>query len=376
MRFLERERAVLDLFAPNLDKELAELPLPVLESRESPAVAMFRDSAGPGLLVPTEYGGLGASALDAVRFQRAIGARSPSLAVGTTMHHFSIASIVSLGQESTGFEWLVLEAVARDHRLVASGFAEGRPGQGTLSPSLRSVRTDNGYLVSGTKKPCSLSRSMDILTASIAIEGDDGEPVMGVALIPAESPGISVTPFWNSWVLAGAESEAVVLDDVFVHEDLIVKTSVGFGHQLDRITLLSFLWFEAVITAGYLGAASALAERVFASDRVLNGEKMRLLVEIESAAQLLEGMARAQSELEPDPEAFARCLLGRYGAQDAIIRATAMAVEMLGGMAFIGGPDVAYLAACVHAAGLHPPNRLSVADTFADYVRGGQIQVS
>ena len=261
------------------------------------------------------------------------------------MHHFSMASIVSLGEESTGFEWLLLEAVARDHRLIASGFAEGRPGQGTLSPSMKSVKTDGGYLVSGAKKPCSLSRSMDILTASIAVEGEHGEPVMGVALIPAESPGIEIMPFWNSWVLAGAESEAVVLEDVFVHDDLIVKTSVGFGHQLDRITLLSFLWFEAVITAGYLGAASALAERVFANNRVLNGEKMRLLVEIESAAQLLEGMARAQAEIEPDPEAFARCLLGRYAAQDAIIRATAMAVEMLGGMAFIGGPEVVDLAA-------------------------------
>lgn len=376
MKFMELDRLTLERLVPGLDKALAEVPLEVLESRQSPAVRLFRESPGPGLLVPAEFGGAGASMLEAIRVQRAIGARSPSLAVATTMHHFSLASIVAIGEASTGFEWLVLEAVARDHRLVASGFAEGRPGKPILSPTMTTEKVKDGYIVSGSKKPCSLARSMDILTASIAIEGDDGRPVMAVALIPAESPGLSIRPFWNSWVLAGAESEEVVLDHVFVHRELIVSTTVGFGHQLDRLTLFSFLWFELLISAGYIGAISTLAERIFAGARASDAEKTRLLCEVEGAALLLEGLAREHAAGEHGNEAFARCLIGRYAAQDALTRAASLCVELLGGVAFIESPEVAYLVAASQAVALHPPNRTSMTSALAAYTQGQAVNVA
>jgi alkylation response protein AidB-like acyl-CoA dehydrogenase len=373
---MELDRLTMQRLVPGLDKALAEVPLEILESRQSPAVRLFRESPGPGLLVPAEFGGGGASMLEAVRIQRALGAYSPSLAVATTMHHFSMASIVALGEASTGFEWLVLEAVAQDHRLVASGFAEGQPGKPILSPTMTTERVQDGYIISGSKKPCSLARSMDILTTSVAVEGDDGQPVMAVALIPAESPGLSVRPFWNSWVLAGAESEEVVLDKVFVHRELIVKTTVGFGHQLDQLTLFSFLWFELLIAAGYLGAVSALAESVFAGTRATDSEKTRLLCEVEGAALLLEGLAREQAAGEQGNEAFARCLIGRYAAQDALGRAASLCVELLGGVAFIKSPQVAYLLAASHAIALHPPNRTSMTSALAAYTQGQAVNVA
>ena len=375
MKFLEADRQTLERLVPRLDKALAEVPLEVLESRSSPAVGLFRESSGPGLLVGREFGGTNATMLEAIRVQRAIGTRSPSLAVATTMHHFSMASIVALGESSTGFEWLMLEAVARDHRLIASGFAEGQPGKPILSPTMTAEKAENGYIISGSKKPCSLARSMDILTASIAIEDEEGRPTMAVALIPAESPGLSIRPFWNSWVLAGAESEEIVLDRVFVHRDLIVSTSTGFGHQLDRLTLFSFVWFELLISAGYLGAVCALAERVFASSRVLDSEKTRLLCEVEGAALLLEGLAHAHQAGDAGSDLFARCLVGRYAAQDALRRAASMSVELLGGVAFIKTPEVAYLVAATHALALHPPNRTTMFGALAEYTRGGEVNV-
>ncbi|GEB48912.1 MULTISPECIES: acyl-CoA dehydrogenase family protein [Streptomyces] len=376
MKFLERERQTLEQYIPHLDKALAEVPLHVLESKESPGIGLFRDSAGPGLLVPTEFGGSGANAVDAVRVQRALGARSPSLAVATTMHHFSMASIVSLGDDSTGFEWLLLEAVARDHRLVSSAFAEGKPGQPILSPGMQATPVEDGYLVSGRKKPCSLSRSMDLITAGIAVDGDDGKPVMAVAVIPTETPGVRIEPFWNSWALAGAESEEVVIEDAFVHRDLVIETSVGFGHQLDKLTLYSFLWFELLITASYVGAVSALAERVFEKGRAPKSDQVQLLCEVEGAALQLEGLAREHEAAEHDNEAFARLLIGRFAIQDALARAASSCIELLGGVAFVSSPDVALLLASSHALALHPPNRTGSIDSFTDYINGGRINVT
>ena len=186
----------------------------------------------------------------------------------------------------------------------------------------------------------------------------------------------SIRPFWNSWVLAGAESEEVLIERVFVHRELIVSTDVGFGKELDDLTLFSFLWFELLITAGYVGSVSTLAEHVFNGSRGSDSEKARLLVEVESAAMQLEGVAR-EYEIGPhDHDTFARCLIGRYSAQDALSRAASMCVELLGGVAFVKSPEVAYLLAASHAMLLHPPNRTSMATALAEYTRGGEVNVA
>ena len=104
----------------------------------------------------------------------------------------------------------------------------------TRTEAATAAREGDNWRVSGSKRPCSLSRSMDLLTASVAVPDEDGGSRLGVALIPAESPGIRVEPFWSSWVLAGAESDAVILEDVEVHPDLVVYPEIGLDGQLDR----------------------------------------------------------------------------------------------------------------------------------------------
>jgi len=96
MSFLGTARETLDRYMPGLDKQLEAVPLADLEKPGNEALAMFRASGGPALLVPAEFGGMGATIAEAVHVQRAIGSRSPSLAVATTMHHFSVASLVEL----------------------------------------------------------------------------------------------------------------------------------------------------------------------------------------------------------------------------------------------------------------------------------------
>ncbi len=103
------------------------------ESAQSGYRALPRQR-GPGLLVPVSCKGKGATALDALRVQRALGSRSPSLAVATTMHHFSMATLVGLVTDGEGLEWMLVEGVASGNRLVASGFAEGRPGPASSRP--------------------------------------------------------------------------------------------------------------------------------------------------------------------------------------------------------------------------------------------------
>lgn len=378
MEFLSRERCALETILPGLDAKLAEHPLDALEREGGPAIELFRAAGGPALLVPMEHGGRGASAVEAVRVQRAIGSRSPSLAVASTMHHFSVASLVFLSRAGEGFEWMILEGIARNAQLVASGFAEGNPGQSILTPTMRAGRRNGGYVVSGVKKPCSLSRSMDLLTASVALPGDDGEPgALAVALIPAREPGLEVRPFWRSPVLAGAESDEVVVNEVEVPDQLLIRAGGGAGGELDDLQSATFVWFELLMTASYVGAASALAERALLAAKGDAGDRVAACCELEMSMAAVEALAGALDEgAGADDDALARALLVRYAAQSAVSRAATGAAEALGGMAFVSSSDVGYLLAASRALAFHPPPRARMTGQLVDALAGKPLKVA
>jgi alkylation response protein AidB-like acyl-CoA dehydrogenase len=301
-----------------------------------------------------------------------MGSRSPSLAVATTMHHFSVATLAEMAAVQVGEEWLLLEGIARQKLYVASGFAEGRTGAGILSSQMLVRRTPEGLLLHGSKKPCSLSASMDLLTASVRVPEGDGD-TLAVVVVPAGTPGLERRPFWGSPVLAGAESDEVVLTDVLVPESLIAYW--GQGGSAKRVQERSFLWFELLIAASYLGAASALVEHVLREGKGTAGERALLGIEAEAAMAALEGVASAMTTGEEGQNLLARALFVRYAVQRAVERAAALAAELLGGMAFVGSPEVAYLLAACRALAFHPPSRGQGGPALDAYLAGGDLMV-
>ncbi|MCF3964334.1 acyl-CoA dehydrogenase family protein [Streptomyces fuscigenes] len=378
MTFLEIERSTAEAFLPGLDAALAAHPLGALESAPSPAIPAFRAAGGPALVVPKDNGGLGAGPLDAVRVQRAVGARCPSLAVATTMHHFSVAGLVQTAAYGDGMEGLLLEAIARQRMLLASGFAEGNTGQNILKPHITASRRADGRIVlNGSKMPCSLSRSMDLLTASVVLPGEDGVERLAVAVVPAGTPGLEVRPFWGTPVLAGAESDQIVLTDVALDPEMVVATEVTADAVPDSLNLAGFLWFEILLTAGYLGVASALVERVL---RKPGGpaDPTPFLADVEAAASSVEAVAYAMEALEParwTDALLVKALCARYAAQDAIARTTTACLAALGGMAFIADPDAGYLASAATGLTFHPPSRSRMGGPLRDFLDGAPLRI-
>jgi alkylation response protein AidB-like acyl-CoA dehydrogenase len=198
---------------------------------------------------------------------------------------------------------------------------------------------------------------MSLLTASVAVHGADGTPELALALVPADAPGLSVHPFWGNDLLAGAESDEVRLEDVFVPADLVVRAGEDDPSKLDDLQTAGFVWFEMLISAGYLGAAAALVEQVLQRERGGTAERAALAMETEAAFGLLEGVARATGSEPGDEAAVARVLVARYAVQDALPRIGARALELLGGMDFIRSARNAGTAAAVRALAFHPPAR-------------------
>jgi len=372
---LARERAILDTLLPGLDEKLANFSLGELERPGNPGISLLRAAGGASLVIPEQYGGKGASPLQSIRVQRALGSRSPSLAIAATMHNFSIATLVEFGIFDTADEsgTVLLSAVANNNLLMASGFAEGRSGVNILAATMTARPTpDGGYLISGSKRPCSLAYSMDLLSASVRLEDPaGGRSRRAVVLIPADSPGIERRPFWRSSVLTGAESDEVILTDVPIPGDLLFFPAAE--EQLDPVEVAGYLWFQLLVSASYLGVATGLVERVILADRGRPEEQTLLGIEVEAAMEALENVAQAMMS-EPKQELLPRALIARYATQAAIERASTLACELLGGMAFITSSDLPYLIGACKALAFHPPSRLSSSVALAQYCKGGSLQ--
>ncbi|MGR8012180.1 acyl-CoA dehydrogenase family protein [Streptomyces hypolithicus] len=378
MRSLDSARATCDRYHPGLLKALADIPFAEREAAGSPVISLFRAHGGVGLLVPAEFGGHGADPLDAVQVQLALGALSPSLAAAVTMHHFTVAMLFALAGEEGRLSPEQLELLRRivpDQVVMASGWAEGRTQQNILLPSVTAKPVHNGYLLDGSKKPCSLAHSMQLLTASIAVPGADGTPELALALIPSTAPGLSVHPFWNNPVLAASESDEVRMTEVFVPDTMVVRTSADDPGRLDDLQTAGFIWFEMLISAGYAGAAAALAEVVLRRERGSAGDRARVAIEAESAIALLMGCARSLRDGLNGEEAVAQVLTARYAAQDATARASELSLELLGGVDFIRSAEHSRLAASVRPLIFHPPGRGAAAEPLVAYFAGGPLEL-
>ena len=373
MTFLREAETALNTLLPGLSDALGSVELADLERPGSPGIKLFREAGGCGLVIPRDLGGLGANVIEAMRVQRAIGAISPSLAVGTTMHHFSVATLVAMSEAEGSLEGFLLTAIAEQHQLLASGFAEGRAGQGVLAPTMEARKQGDNYALYGTKKPCSLAQSMDLLTASVKIVDEAGnDDGVGVAIVPATVPGLSVEPFWTTDALAGAESDAVVLDGVTVEPELVIR----LGGGADHIQSTGLVWFQLLMTSSYLGAASALAKRVL--DRgpaKQNPLSVNAVIELEAAVASLESIGHRLMAGEPSDVLLTRAIMCRYAAQDAINRSVAASVEQLGGMAFIRDSSVGYLSAVTRALCFHPPSRSTTWAGIGDSLAGRDLEI-
>jgi len=374
--FLRPERELLERFMPGLDDALKAIPLERLESRENPSIRMLKEAKGPGLLIPAKYGGMGATSVEGVRVLRAIGSRAPSLGIVCTMHNFSASTMVEWGTVF-GEEYgeVLLAGIAESSMYLASGFAEGRSGSKPLEMTMQARRAPGGgWLVTGKKKPCTLTYSMDFLTCGLVAENEDGTWQRAVGLIPADSPGIERRPFWKSHILAGAESDEVRLEDVHAPDDFVFP--VDESNVLDPVELTGYIWLQLALASTYLGITGNLVERLIASGKATPEERGGVVVQVESQAAAIDGIAYGLDAGEDREKLLARALAVRFATQSTIENVAMRAAELLGGMAFIGSTEVSYLMSAARAIAFHPPGRLHACAALDQYAGGGMLDVT
>ncbi|MFT4085900.1 MAG: acyl-CoA dehydrogenase family protein [Gordonia sp. (in: high G+C Gram-positive bacteria)] len=359
------QRALVELL-PALHTALAELGTEELEIPDGRALKTFKTAGGPMLLIPGAFGGLGAGALAACRVQRALGASSPSLAIGTTMHHFSVASLVQAIAAGQSSQNLLLEAVAHGNLLLASAFAEGRPGGSVVRPAVRLSTDDQGYRLDGVKKPCSLSYSMDLITVSAIEETPDGEELVVIA-VDARSQGVSAEKFWTSPILAASESHAVRFDGVRVGAAQMVRVGAPGDAATDDVQRAGFAWFTLLMIASYLGVLSRLVDAAVLVDQQPSNRRLSLASQYWNLVRSLETLAVELDGCEelPDDVLTAQLLALRITVEVEAQKIAAEAATMIGGRALAGGdPSLNIHHPALQCLAFHPPRACESTDSI------------
>ena len=142
---------------------------------------------------------------------------------------------------------------------------------------------------------------------------------------------------------------------------------------MDPIQARGFAWFELLISASYLGAATNLAERAIARGKGSDEDRAGLAIDLETAAAALEQAASVAATADDNDALLARALYARFATEQAIERVVMLAAAALGGMSFIQSPEVAYLLGATRALAFHPPSRAAAAGPIARYLADGPL---
>jgi alkylation response protein AidB-like acyl-CoA dehydrogenase len=381
-RFLRREREVMERLLPGADARLSALPFLLLETSVAPGVRLLKDVGLAQVAIPVAHGGRGASALETAQIHRAIASRSPSLGLAATMHTFAARTLVEYAARGAGGDRLA--AIAAQGAFLASGFVEAGPGLRPLELSLRAIANrDGSFTVSGRKKPCTLARSMDYLSAGVLAVDETGKTHRAVALVPANLPGVERRSLGPTAVLAGAENDELVCKNVVVPRDHVFYADDA---RFDEVELRSCVWLELGLGSTYVGMASALVERALARGKALGSvERVGLWSEVELAMAALTGLAAAVDAGEGGVrEWLARGVALRLGARATLDRITQRCAEVLREPLVddepvdkqrARDPEVDYLLGLPRALAFHPSSRTVGAQVLAAYLDGDDLEL-
>ncbi|WP_405656876.1 hypothetical protein [Streptomyces sp. RK9] len=154
-----------------------------------------------------------------------------------------------------------------------------------------------------------------------------------------------------------------------------MRTSDLVGQLEARLTA-GFTWYQLLMTGSHLGAAGALVERVLLDDRVPESERVRLVVESESAMSAAEGVAHRIDDGGTGETMLADSLYVRCFVQDALAREVPHAVELLGHPGSTGSDGVGCLGAVIGGLALQPPQQPRMTGPLAAYLIDGLLTVA
>ncbi len=313
-------------------------------------------------LVPEELGGLGATLGEMSRAQQALARGCASTALAVNMHHFQVGAAADAYRAGAATE-------ATLRRVVSEGIVLGSTGAefivaGDWTTSTTAERDGDHYVLNGRKFFCSQADGMDVVRVN-ACEAGSGDLL--ILPVPADGPGVTVVPTWDTTGMRGTASHDLVLENVRVPAAAATRLN-GPAPMRDPKATNLVRWFLVLVSGVYIGVAEearAEALRAIGGGRnsAFRAEPLTdvLLGEMEAAFLTATSVRDAVAErlATPQPDAdtvVAQAALCKEVVTSAVQTVMARALAITGGRAFFRRSALERLNRDMLAARFHPPS--------------------
>jgi alkylation response protein AidB-like acyl-CoA dehydrogenase len=308
----------------------------------------LKESNYIALTIPEELGGLGGTLLDFALCQERLAQGCGSTALAVNMHLFALGSMMENMGELDMQAKLMASMLVQGKLIIGGGFTEAEIGGNWGFPTTKAVREERdglkGFTLSGRKTFTSLSPIIDLFSVNTSTTDENGQPVIGLFVVPRGTPGIEIVETWDTMSMRATASHDMVIKDCWVPEQMCVGLRAPGDADVGANVILS--WFCCSVASVYLGVATAarnfaidwartrkpvLFERPIGhfpgvqfhvADMEIELAAARALVR-QTALEWMAGGLRARDDL-------ARIILPKYHATNAAVRIVDQAMTIVG----------------------------------------------
>lgn len=239
-------------------------------------------SSGYAMLpVPEDLGGLGGTLYDFVVCQERLAQGCASTALSINMHIFALGSMMenlfqplaatsaadrAAAEEAVAAARTLISMLVQGKLLIGGGFTEAEIGGNWGFPKTTAVRQERngvrGFVINGRKQFTTMAPVIDLAAVNTSTTDAAGTPVIGMFVIPRNTPGIEIVETWDTMSMRATASHDMLITDCWVPEQACVGLRAPADADIGANALL--VWFGLSIGAIYTGVATAA--RNFAVD--------------------------------------------------------------------------------------------------------------
>ncbi|MEM7797720.1 MAG: acyl-CoA dehydrogenase family protein [Chloroflexota bacterium] len=352
IELLERaDRLGREHFAPRTFEHDVEASFPTENYSD------LRDHGFLKLVVPTEYGGLGADITTYAMVAAEIGKHCGATALTFNMHTSAMLWATYMPQmsnlsEAERAQFLALREkqyrrVVEDGAIYSQPISEGGHNWTSGPIQTKCEKVDGGYRINGRKKFASLAGSCDyyciLCTEHIPGKAPHPEDTMLFA-VHKDTPGLEVIGDWNPLGMRGTVSRDLILDSVFVPDDEMLMPPNVFIKTLDywphMYALLAPTYmgicqgaydFTVQYLRGELPGQRPIDRRVYPTKRAAVARMFIMLTQ--TRAVWYEAMKEAKPF--PSKEEVLRLYVATYTVMENAQAISALAIRTCGGQSML-----------------------------------------
>jgi alkylation response protein AidB-like acyl-CoA dehydrogenase len=294
-----------------------------------------------GMLVPEEYGGVGADTLSYILMLEEINKVLPAMGTVVSVHNSLVGhAIARWGDAEQKQEWL--PRLAAGEWLGAYALSEAHAGSDPAAMRTQAVRDGDTYRVTGTKTWITSGGSADVFIL-FAVTDRAVKPSRGISafILPKATPGLSVGKKERKLGIRASETTQIILEDACIPARYLLGPE-GEGFKL-AMSLLD--GGRIGIAAQGLGIAEGAYEaaRGYALQREQFGRPIADFQAIQfmladmatgiSAGQLL--LYRAATRKDRRPRVTSEAAMAKLFCSELAMRCAHDAVQIHGGYGYV-----------------------------------------